>query len=1360
MKISKYKNKIVAIICTNIFLALSLFGQATDNGSLSGTVYDINGAVIPNATITVKNINNGKTRTTTSDAQGQWKLAVLSLGRTIITVEAPKFDKSVQEVLVEAAKTNTIDAYLNVEGTTATVNVTPDGENQIISTGTTLSSALSGQILEEKPLAARNTFEALRVDSSYNADLTSPIGNGTGNSDSSIAGTRTTSSSVSLNGVDATPLIGTGSTSENIALAPEAVQEVKLSVGGMDASIGRSGGGAYQLVIREGGNKFSGSGYFYFQNEKLNANDFFFNRDGIDRQIARRYEGGFTIGGPIIKDKLRFFASYQKTDAKTAYVPSASSFVVLPEALAFITDRTDPENVRQAFVQSVNNGGVGRVFRNGPACIRSLTPQTSATTISLTCIDPSQVGFRLLSLRNPATGDFIIPSLAQGRFERLFLDSRNTGVFINGVRTTDFSAFGLPNGLPLLDATFQGEIGGGLPLVRFRNVFPAEFEQDQVSTRLDWSLAKGNAEGVGQNDMTVAFFFSDFPALDPFSDDTLVSPFPLVKDSKNRTLSVKNVHIFSPSLINEARFGLYYLDNSRQLDERFLTNELTNEGQGISNPALAFVSGPEAQRLAHISGTGNLSDFSLNAPNDIYNQRKQVTLTFANNLTYIYGSHVTRFGVEYKRNAFDTNLPEEQGIEFEGLVNFTQLLTTQVPEADVALGITDKQFRFNDLSFYVADEWKFNDKFTFNLGVRWDWFGLPTEKNGRFTNFDFDRVTDPNNILPGFIAPSNATETGFQAIDGSLTSIARADSKHTLNGNDLNNFAPRLGFAFSPFKSGSTTIRGGYGIFFDRPSAAFINTIYTNYPFFTDIEVSNVFNPATVQGSTAFGGVNPNDPFVNRFPFFVGLSSLADTTPYILRDNNSGLIGSGGAEPLEFRAIDRNLKTPMIQQWNLGIQHQFLNDWTIEARYAGTRGQNLLLAVGFNQPYDLNDPNTPDYIYERINDALTAVFPGRLPARTAGQSERDRGTTLSGANPRAFGACNPAFANTPGYMSCLGGTGGIDLNLSSLDFEAPRAIVDALIRVPFLGFDPTDAIILQSRGYSIYHAGTLNISRRFANNFSFNASYTFSKSIDIGSTDPGSTAASGRSDNSNAGLVVQGDQRNLNSNRAVSDFDRPHRFSSSFTYEFPTFGSKSKFLTGWQMSGFLQWQSGTPFSIFATDASFGDPVASGGAFLRQYFGIIALVTERNTPAGGVFREERYNVGTGSGTIFDTAFGRPSIRNLELLRRSGGDITEFFNTCQDPNDTECALISPLGGFGNLGRNVLRGPSQKRFDMSFTKLTKIREGIDLELKLDIFNVLNLVNFANPNADLNDETDFGQITRTVGAPRVMQLGAKIRF
>lgn len=1352
-----------ALFCLSF--SLTLLAQQSDNGGLNGSVTDQNGAIVPNATVIITNLGTNAKRTLTTNEDGRWSIAVLPLGNYEVSAQATGFTAVKQNTTVVTSQTTTVDLQLGVTVENTTVTITAGGDELVNqSDSATAVSTYLGERAEQTPLVARSAVGLIQRDSSASGDLPDPLSNGNGNPEVAINGIRPTSVGVQFNGIDATNFSGTGSLTESLSPAPETVQEVKLLSSLYDASLGRNGGGSVQVVTRSGTNIFTGTAYIYAQNEKFNSNDFFFNRDGIDRQKARRVEGGFTLGGPIIKDKLWFFGGYQKTDASTAYVPTAQSFVTLPEAFAFIGDRTNPESVRRAFLQSTINGGAISSFGNpftflpGPGspsyCVRNLTPNTFPGDTVATCIDPRSPGFRLLSLRNPATGDYFIPTLLPGRYERLFYDIANTRILENGVnRITDFSRFGLA-GLPIIDNASQGTVRGGFPLVRFRNVFPADFKQDQFTTRLDYNLLKGDSAGNNLNTLNGTFFFANYPATDPFSDDTLISPTPLIKDDRNRTLSITDTHYFNANLINEFRFGYFSLDNSRRLDERFLVDELTNQGLGIFNPATLFAPGAPTARAARFAGKGNLSDFSLNAPNDIFNRRKQLTFTFANNLTYSKENHTVRFGVEHKRNFFDTNLPEEQGVEFEALSNFTELLTGFIPEADVSLGITDKQFRFNDLSFYVSDDWKFNEKLTLNLGLRWDWFAFPTEKNGRFTNFDFSRVTDPNNILPGFIRPSNSVETGFNAIDASLPAIAQTDNKHTLNGQDLNNFAPRVGFAYKPFKNGKTVIRAGYGIFYDRPSAAFINTIYSNFPFFREIEIKRENTPGTVQGSTAFINQQPNLPFINYFPFRLAARDLDRYTPYVLVDNTPGADAIAGVEPLEFRAIDRDLKTPLIQQWNVGIQQDFFKDWVVEARYVGTRGQQLLVAVGFNQPYDLNDPNTPEYIYARLNRAR-----GILPV--AGMTERQLGTTLSASNPRAFGACSVVFVGVPGYLPCNGGNGAIDLNISSSNFELPNALIAAEVRVPYLGFDPTDAVLLQSRGYSFYHSGQLNVTKRFSRGFGFNASYTLSKSIDIGSTDPGSTAASGRPDTANLGLVVQGDQRNINSNRALSDFDRPHRVSGSFTWALPDLGTKSKFLTGWQLSGFAQWQSGTPFSIFASNPEF-DAFGTSGLIEQQFFGIYTTSTERLAPLMPInSRIDVFNVGGASGTIFAAAFGRPNVRNLALLRMQGSDFRRaFFNTCQDPDNSDCALLSPLGGFGNLGRNTLRGPSQKRVDISLMKTTRLNERFSLELKWDIFNVFNLVNFANPNSDLSDETDFGQITRTVGAPRVMQFGAKLRF
>ncbi len=1359
------------VLCVVLILAFSTvaIAQQTDNGSLSGSVKDQNGAVVPGATITAKSVETGLSRKTTANDEGRWTISTLRPGNYQVQAEASGFQPVPATAMVSAANTANVDLTVGLAGLGAVVDVVADGvtENSIVNTGSggVTGSTVTGRSLEKQAVANRSALGQIQGETSASGNLTDPLGADNGNPEVSINGARTTSLGVVWNGIDATSVVGTGSLTENLAPAIETVQEVKLLTSLYDASLGRNGGGNVQLVTRSGGQNFAGSAYIYAQNEFFNANDFFFNRDGIGKQKARRLEGGFTVSGAVVKGRTFFFGGYQKTDALTAYVPTAQSFVVLPEALAFMTSRT-PQNVAQAFARARRDQPTSGFNRPGCIANRLYTPADLVASPTATmCLNAMSPFFRLLTLRNPVTGDFVVPSLRPG-FERLFPDPQNNVFFTNP------AALGFPNGFPLTDLGRENGLSGGNPLVRQRNVVPAEFSQDQFTIRIDHVLTK-DQQGSSINSLSGTFFFANYPGTDPFTDSTLISPFPLLKNDRNRTLAITDTHILSPNLVNEARFGYFFLDNSRELDARLLASEFTNETLGIPHPASFFEPGAASQRCAHQVGRGNLQDFSLCGPNDIFNQRKQLTLTFADNVTYTRNDHSLRFGVEYKRNAFDTSLPEEQGGELEKFDNFGQLLVGYVPEGDTAFGITKKQFRFNDLSFYVTDDWRISQRFQISIGVRWDWFGRPYEKEGRFTNFDPSLLTNPDDPRPGFILPANASQTGFNAIDASMPGITKAGNNHTLNGEDLNNFAPRFGFSFDPFQNGKTVIRGGYGIFYDRPSASFINTVYSNHPYLREVEERLESSPFAVPFNLLFRNQSTTRSNGDYLPFRVGFFDLGGNgTPYGLTSAlTTGPFGTEFAEPMEFRAVERDLKTPLIQQWNLGIQQQ-IGSWVVEARYVGTRGQNLLLAVGFNQPYDLNDPNTPDYIFGRFNRVYEAV--GRNDPLRAGASERQRGCGI------AFG--NLVNANIPGFPypfgpQCADVQGAFDYNLDrnlGSNLGDARDFINAELRVPFLGFDPTDAIMLQSRGYSSYHAGQLNVTKRLTKGVNINASYTYSKSIDIGSTDPGSTTASGRPDTPNLGLVVQGDQRDLNANRAVSDFDRTHRFASSFVWELPGFRSQNHWLGGWQLSGFGQWQSGSPFTILGTNIE-PFPLNDSSATSNSLLGVFS-VTAGVPGDGGLLSPTRrllFNAGRASGLIFEAAFGRPNLIDPALLtQRNCSDITRcYFNTNQRGvavltpaglllADPKAALVGAYGRFGNLGRNVLRGPAQKRVDLSLQKLFRFTETRELEFKWDVFNVFNFVNFANPNADLTDETDFGQITHTVGAPRVMQFGLKFRF
>ncbi|MCA1579028.1 MAG: carboxypeptidase-like regulatory domain-containing protein [Acidobacteria bacterium] len=1277
-------------------------------GSLTGVVKDPQGANLPGVSVGVKNINTGATRTTVSNEEGHWTLPGLPIGAYEVSYEITGFKKLLRDrVEVEASVPRTLEDKLEVGDIGAVINIM-EGAALITPETSAVSRQLSAEQLVEVPTSTRSFTQLLSTEAGVNTELSPVLTNGNGNQSPSVNGTRTTSTSLFFNGVDATNITtNEGSLNDNIAPAPETLQEVKLQTSLYDASTGRSGGGNFQLVTKTGANRFSGNVYYYLQNEKLNANDFIFNKEGIDRPKARRNEGGFTLGGPIVKDRFFFFGGYQYTNAITGFVPTARSISVTPLALSLLGSDRSAAAIANAFNQ-----------------VRSVCNVTPLPAGCLTAADISPVAVNLLNLRNPATGNFVF---APPRTNNVIGVDRSNRTSAGAITTRAFQ-FGAA---PVTNrALFEDN-----PLVQELNVRPSEFEQHQFTTRLDGRVTKSNT-------LTGTFFFSNFPALDSFPDpSSLISPFVLRRADRNRTLAISDQHIFSPTLINEVVFGYFSLNNTRQLDEPFLSADMTSAAIGINNPALLFDDSPGTRRLGHFIGRPgtNLTQFSFGGPNDSFNQRKQQTYSIGDNITWIRGNHTLRFGGDVKRHQYDSSLPEEQATEFEKFDSITQLLTGNATEADTQFGITKKSFRFRDYSGYIADDWKVSRKLTLNVGLRYELFMWPTESQGRIGNFDFESF-DPcfsqtggslsvcDNPSPGFIVPSNVQSTGLANVDGAVAATARADNDHTLRGQDLNNFAPRIGLAYSP--TDRLVVRGGYGLFYDRPSAAFINTIFSNYPFLREIEIT--VPSGNVPIADAFSQQPTSLPLSSWLPFRIMRGAGTGGT-YVIRDNtgvtrdarlNSTPPGNI-AETFEFRAIDRDLRTPYVQQFNIGAQYELARNLMFEARYVHTRGSNLLQALAFNQGFDLNDVATPDHIFERFNQAYVAAGSPNGPLN-AGSTARERGLG------KAFGFANPFRVG--GAATCSGGVlGGVagaplDLNLANAltcsgSTLGGGQVINFEARVPVLGFNVPEALILRSNGESTYHGAQFGLTHRLSRGLTFNASYTWSKSIDTSSSDPGSTAGSGKPDVPNTGFVVQGDLRNLEANRAVSDFDRTHRFSLSFVYDVPSFGSNRRLFKGWQLSGFFQAQTGTPYSIFSPE-----PEVQTAA---QYADLVR----------------------GSGGLFRLGFGRPSLcGTLDELRRTGSDITdEAFN--------REVLCTSFGQNGTLGRNVLRAPAQSRFDFGIVKTTKLTETAAFEFGWDIFNVFNRANFAAPDFELGSP-DFGTITSTVGGPRVMQFRAKFKF
>jgi len=1190
-----------------IALSASAPAFAQSTGGILGKVQDATSGVLPGVTVTANHLGTGAVRSVITNADGFYQLRSLATGIYTLVFELPGFGTVRQDgVSVEAAVNRTLNVTMDVGGVQETVTVTAAAE--IVQTDTAaVAYQVSSKELEQVPSGTRNFTHLLSTTAGVSSDLPPVAVNDTGSISPSVNGARTTSNSLMFNGIDVTSLLSnTGTLDDNVVPAPETIEEVKLQTSLFDASVGRAGGGSFQIVTKSGANSVSGSAYTFVQHESFASNEYFAEEYGLDKPRARRYEEGFNIGGPLAKDKVFVYGSYQRTDAETGFVPSAQSRALLPAALGLINGPRTAENVVAAF--------------------QSLNP-----TFNLTPSQISPTALAILNTVNPVTGDFIIPGAS--------------GPAAGNDRVVGIGSF--------------GNIGGD-PLVELRQIIPGEFQQDQVSTKLDVQMSDANR-------LSGSVFYSRFPSENPFPDPTtLASPFPLVRDNEGLVLSVTDTHV-GTNVINDLRFGYFQLDNTRRLTDEI--SAITNASVGVANPAVQYDDRAATNRLGHY--VNRAISLSWGGPNDSFNNRLQDTFQIGDTVSWLRGNHSLRFGGDFKQHYIETNLPEEQATEFEKIENFQQFLLGFTSEADTQFGFTEKSWKSRDLGLFLLDDWRVSDQLTLNVGMRWDWYGWPVEDNGLFGNFIAERVTDPCDVQSGFVVPSNAGTTGFDAVDQAIAATARADSRSTLNGEDLNNFQPRVGIAWMPRKENENlVIRGGYGIYNDRLTSAFINTVFSNYPILREIEVTvpsrtvPIANAFTSQTNPATGA---GYPFNQYLPMSIRFSGGS----YGVRDGLGNV-----AETFELRTVDPDLVTPSYHQWNLGFQLGLGRNMVWEVRYNGSLGRELLESVSFNQPWDLNDSATPAYVKERLT-----------------QSFRAGGGTASSQDPQAlgYGYVNPA-------------TGQPDNN-----YGPGGRLIPAEARVSYLGIHDVEALLLRNAAWnSIYHGFQTTFERRFSDNVSFHVAYTYSQSTDNFSSDPGSTAGGGRPDTPNTGFVVENDSRNVDANRARSDFDRPHRFVSTVVYETPE--SLGTFGRNWQLAAYAQFQSGRPFSVFE---------AEPGKVYRPGFARL-----------------------------DFAPGA----NLGTLSQQGADpVEEYFNTD--------AVVGSATGIGDTPRNGLRGPRQKRVDMAISRRFPLGARASMEFRFEVFNLFNWGNFDVPVNDLGNP-DFGSITNTIGGPRIGQFAFRFLF
>lgn len=361
-----------------------VLAQTAATGALTGTVTDPSGGVVPGATVHVVNVATGDSHTFVSQSNGSYLAPFLAPGAYRVEVSKNGFKTvSLTGVSIAVAETSTLNVKLEL-GEVAQ-NVTVSTEAQLLQTqNQALGHVTDERMVEGLPLVTRNYTQILNLSPGVSSDVNDAGAIGVGDARISSHGAVVNDNNFQMNGVSVTDLdSGAAIPVPN----PDAIQEFKVQTGQYDASFGRDAGANVDVITKGGSNLFHGDAFEFLRNDDFNANDFFLNAAGKPRASLKQNQFGGSVGGPIIKDKLFFFGSYQGTRQRNGLDPDCLGSFATPTQLTGLPDRS--------------RATLGAAFANSPGL---LGPAVAA--------DGSNISSQALALLNATLpdGSFLIPA--------------------------------------------------------------------------------------------------------------------------------------------------------------------------------------------------------------------------------------------------------------------------------------------------------------------------------------------------------------------------------------------------------------------------------------------------------------------------------------------------------------------------------------------------------------------------------------------------------------------------------------------------------------------------------------------------------------------------------------------------------------------------------------------------------------------------------------------------------------------------------------------------------------------------------------------------------------------------------------
>lgn len=817
--------------------------------SLTGTVTDPSGAVVPGAGVTIVENATHATRTVTTDNSGSYNATLLPYGTYTVTIKKSGFKNFVaNDVILHAGDHRTLNAEL-VTGA-ITQNVTVRATSTPVQLNSPAQShTITGTQIRQLMLNNRNFEQLVTLQPGVTSGLPDIVNFGISNTDSiSVNGNRGSANNWTVDGSDINDS-GSNLTLLNVP-SVDAIQEFTVERGNYDAQYGRSGGAQIIVVTKSGTSQFHGDAYEFVRNDAFNAQEFFANSTGTPKAPLRYNDFGFTFGGPFYipghyntnKSKTFFFWS---EEWRRTSQPTTNIFLLPP-----------PAELQGQFT------GVQLNPASAPAgCI---TNDAAANTAQI----------------NP----------------NCF--SHNAQAYISNV----YSKF-QPNG----------------PSDQFITPVNAGNDYRQDLVRID--------QHFGSRVQAFGRYMQDFvPTTEPgglFAGGGLPGISDTATNSPGKNLVAHVTMELAPSVANEAAFNYSWgAINSR------ITGDIVNPSflGDIDESGFPFTDPYHRVPGLTISGlTG------VGIPVSPYHERN-IDKEVYDNLSIVHGNHSIRTGFDIQIMRKTENAVNGTNGSFVfrsggGNPAFANFLLGDASQFSQASRDMIPDLRFFNLGAYVQDDWKVKPNFTLDLGVRYSYLPSPHGVNLVLNNFDpvlFQQAaapqltTGPNggnfltgtaqaNYMNGIIFAQNAC-AGAKAI---APAVSCSPWGNDVNPNYDTNFGPRFGFAWDPFKTGKTSIRGGYGIFFDRSlDGIWEQNAFTDPPL---VRTVNIFN-------TSF-------------------------------DAPSSVAASASTQVAALHATGTPaFKPTYIQDWSLSVERQILSNTMLQVAYVASKGTALLGEFDFNQP--------------------------------------------------------------------------------------------------------------------------------------------------------------------------------------------------------------------------------------------------------------------------------------------------------------------------------------------------------------------------------------------------------------------------